>query len=229
MINAIGTTGYQADSANTPSRVGGGVAFVGVPSSPANERKDVPRAGDAGGPIRDSVDVAAGYVSLQSAKEQQNQKAQEVRQLGQVNDALETARKNLTQIVKTNPPYPHDDSTRMMLLEGLVGVRKLIEQLSVPPVHQEIVKTVTDLPAMKSIHASDSQVADALAHVNKVGDALTADAKKLFAGSGADGGSHVGAELSAEQKSVAVGTALGEAGGVVSTEAGKRLAQSILG
>jgi len=53
--------------------------------------------------------------------------------MGEVNQELEKAKRDLTQIVKIFPPYLHESEDRKKLLSSFRGLRKQIERLTIPP------------------------------------------------------------------------------------------------
>ena len=56
--------------------------------------------------------------------------------IGRVNDLVAKMKAALTSIVKMYPPYPPESRERAKILESYVGLRKEIEQLTIPPEYQ---------------------------------------------------------------------------------------------
>lgn len=171
-----------------------------------------------------SVDAIASFTSMQQTKEQSNQVAQSVRQLEGVRDGIDKVAENLTKIVKMYPPYPKDSSQRAQLLNDAYGMRKLIEQLTIPPAYETLVRNALDTPALSDVNADDTQVSVALDRLNVASAAIAAERKKLFRSGDASGVSDVGAELAAQQQSQSAGAGLAATGQGVSSNAAKSIA-----
>lgn len=198
-----------------------------VVANKANEPVAPPRADGPASKNSPSVDVAANFTALQQTKEQSNQVAQTVRQLEGVSSNIDKMTENLTQIVKMYPPYPKDSSQRAQLLNEVAGLRKLTDQLTVPPAYETMVNKVSDSPARVDVNSTDQQVADALSSLNSINASIVAESKNLYASGDTGGASGVGAELAAQQQSRIVANGLAATSQGVSSEAGKAIANTL--
>jgi hypothetical protein len=64
--------------------------------------------------------------------------------IGHVNDMVAKMKATLSTIVKMYPPYPPESKERAKLLESYVGLRREIEQLTIPPEYQIARKILSD-------------------------------------------------------------------------------------
>jgi hypothetical protein len=53
--------------------------------------------------------------------------------LGQIERAVSSVKKDLIRMVRTLPPFPPGSQERVRILKGYIGLRKLIEALTIPP------------------------------------------------------------------------------------------------
>lgn len=56
--------------------------------------------------------------------------------IGHINDLVSKMKANLTSIVKMYPPYPPGSQERARILKSYIGLRREIEQLTIPPEYQ---------------------------------------------------------------------------------------------
>jgi len=76
--------------------------------------------------------------------------------IGHVNDLVAKMKANLSTIVKMYPPYPPGSQERSRILKSYIGLRREIEQLTIPPEYQIAKKILSD-PA-KVADAGDQNV-----------------------------------------------------------------------
>jgi hypothetical protein len=53
--------------------------------------------------------------------------------MGQIEKSASSLREKITTMQRTLPPFPPGSQERVRLLKSYVGLRKLIEQLTIPP------------------------------------------------------------------------------------------------
>lgn len=135
---------------------------------------------DAGG---DAVDLSAaarqnGAARLQRLNDELNRLAESIRNkdeyLQQAGKLLGDMKTDLVRIIKNYPPYPPGDADRVRFLNGFNGLRRQIEQLTIPPDYDMVGEilgaaggsAVANLPELPT-QASDEQVRQADAAVDR--------------------------------------------------------------
>jgi hypothetical protein len=79
-------------------------------------------------------------------------------QLDQIEKTAGSVREELTAMRRTLPPFPPGSEERVRILKGYVGLRKLIEELTIPPeVNSEKIKEEITIPKL-SDQATDQEV-----------------------------------------------------------------------
>ncbi len=64
--------------------------------------------------------------------------------IGHINDLVAKMKANLSTIVKMYPPYPPGSQERSRILKSYIGLRREIEQLTIPPEYQLARKVLSD-------------------------------------------------------------------------------------
>lgn len=163
------------------------------PSSTAQSLPRNPRPG-ADPVIADQVqvpngkDAKLGEITLQ--KELRNHAAAAIRAADQAAEVLgqkiDAAKKPLQTIVKNFPPFSPEDKERMELLRSYTGIRKEIDQLTIPaPPSVVEARKELSLPKPLGLNPDDSQIADHVAKLDAAAEALSGLRSGLAAETGA--------------------------------------------
>lgn len=163
------------------------------PSSTAQSLPKNPRPG-ADPVIADQVqvpngkDAKLGEIALQ--KELRNQTAAAIRATDQAAEVLgqkiDAAKKPLQAIVKNFPPFSQEDKERMELLRSYTGIRKEIDQLTLPPPPSVVeARRELSLPEPLGLNPDDSQIADHVAKLDAAYEAISGLRSGLAAETGA--------------------------------------------
>lgn len=165
------------------------------PDSPSSSAQSLPKTPRSGADplIADQVqvpngkDAKLGEITLQ--KEFGNRTAAAIRATDQAAEMLgqkiDAAKKPLQTIVKNFPPFAQEDKERMELLRSYTGIRKEIDQLTLPPPPSVVeARRELSLPEPLGVNPDDSQIAD---HVAKL-DAAAQEISGLRSGLAAETG-----------------------------------------
>ena len=126
---------------------------------PVNTYSIIPtgrKEGNGGKTVQETVDLPgkdslfqnhSTLSELQKINDSSNEVAQKKRTgdkiLNGVGDYADRMKAQLERIIKNFPPFPPEDAERIKLLRGYAGVRKLIDELTIPPPEESAVVVET--------------------------------------------------------------------------------------
>ncbi|MEW5769683.1 MAG: hypothetical protein AB1831_04895 [Pseudomonadota bacterium] len=93
---------------------------------------DIPEAVRQTGKVSDAVGQPRQFGVLNAGKEAMNETAAEVRALGEARQLVARASEQLDRVVKSFPPFPPGSIEREQYLNSVVGIRNIIEKLTIP-------------------------------------------------------------------------------------------------
>ncbi|ACH40737.1 hypothetical protein Gbem_3745 [Citrifermentans bemidjiense Bem] len=138
--------------------------------------------------VPNGKDAKLGEITLQ--KELRNHTAAAIRATDQAAEVLgqkiDAAKKPLLTIVKNFPPFSQEDKERMELLRSYTGLRKEIDQLTIPaPPSVVEARKELPLPEPLGLNPDDSQIADHVAKLDAAAEAISGLRSGLAAETGA--------------------------------------------
>jgi hypothetical protein len=103
-------------------------------------------------------------------------------QMGQIEKAVSSVKEELNTMRRTLPPFPPGSQERVRILKSYIGLRKLIEQLTVPPdVTSERYKGGIDMPELSG-QATDGEVDAVLLALDKIQETIQEKRASFAAG-----------------------------------------------
>jgi hypothetical protein len=107
-------------------------------------------------------------------------------QMGQIEKTVSSVKEELSTMRRTLPPFPPGSQERVRILKSYIGLRKLIEQLTIPP---EVTSNMDSKIYNQGIHipelgeqATDQEVDAALLALEKVQETIQGKMASLEAG-----------------------------------------------
>jgi hypothetical protein len=122
---------------NNISAVSNPISFVHGSSStdlPRASTKDPFRKGISGGEKEWNINHSHfDFVKLQKVNDRLNSAAKGQRTFEKMNNYIEQMKAQLETILKQFPPFPPGSDERIQALRAYVSIRKMIDQLTIPP------------------------------------------------------------------------------------------------
>ncbi len=89
-------------------------------------------------------------------------------QMSQIEKTLSSVKEELNTVRRTLPPFPPGSQERVRMLKGYIGLRKLIEELTIPPeVELKMFKDEIQIPELGD-QATNKEVDAALLALDKI-------------------------------------------------------------
>lgn len=99
-----------------------------------------------------------GFAALNAGKEAINQAAATYRAVGEVRRLINQVRQELDGIVKSFPPFPPNSMEREQYLSSVVGIRAMIQQLTLPREFNPLLENALGGAAFTDAGATDAEM-----------------------------------------------------------------------
>ncbi len=159
-------------------------------SAPAPRKNDihVAETDPLMGALGDPVLVQGGFAELTARKEAINQLASESRAIGEASRLINRARQELDGIVKQFPPFPPNSMEREQYLSSVVGIRAMIQQLTLPRELNPLLENTLSGVAFTDAGATDAEMQAGLNTLDDMDATLASTQARLGSGLAPTGG-----------------------------------------